>query len=202
MSYWKPDNRWEGSDVFVIGGGPSLSGFDWTLLKGKHTIGCNVAFKLGADVCNVCFFSDLKWFLVFSHELRAFTGDVVTHCQRVLPQINEHPYLKVLRRAADGLQPDALGFGGNSGCGAVNLAFLLGARRVFLLGFDCKHEAQHHWHSWTIEDPNPHAFPKFLEGWCAVARDLPRWPGREIVNLCPDSAIPFFPKAEPSSVLQ
>lgn len=199
MSYWKPDKRWEGADVYVIGGGPSLSGFNWELLKGRATIGCNAAFRLGADICQVCFFSDYKWLKAFDKELSAFKGDVVTHCQKVLPERDLYPFLKVLPRATDGLHPNAIGFGSNSGCGAVNLAILLGARRVFLLGFDCRPpvDDKSHWHDWRIEKPNTGVYDKFMDGWRRVAEDLSRkFQRHEVINLGPDSAITYFPKAD------
>ena len=40
-----PDKAWEGKPCFIIGGGPSLEGFDWNRLKGKRTIGINRAFE-------------------------------------------------------------------------------------------------------------------------------------------------------------
>jgi hypothetical protein len=204
MPLWKPDQRWAGADVFIVGGGPSLAGFDWSLLHGKNTIGCNAAFKLGVDVCKVCFFSDQKWFQAYETELSTFTGEVVTHCPRLLPLSFRTPWLKGVRREKRGLHQKAIGFGGNSGCSAVNLALLMGAKRVFLLGFDCKVEdvKQTHWHKWTIEQMNLQVFPKFIQGWGAIAVDLPTvFPGCEIINLNPDSAIPFFPKAEPRAYL-
>ena len=196
MPMWTPDRRWVGADVFIIGGGPSLQGFDWTLLHDKPTIGCNVAFRLGVEVVKVCFFSDRKWFDQFKEELKDFQGDVVTHCMALIG--NGPMWLKNVRREPRGLHKHAIGFGGNSGCSAVNLALLMGARRVFLLGFDCKLGAaeQSHWHDWRIEAPGKDVYNKFMEGWRAIALDLPRrFPGCEIINLGPDSAIPFFPKA-------
>jgi len=204
MPLWKPDKRWTGADVFVIGGGKSLSGFDFTLLRGRNTIGCNAAFKLGADVCNVCFFSDLPWYHSFKEELAKFPGDVVTHCPSLMVKGAGIPWLKNLPRQKRGLFPNVVGFGGNSGCSAVSLSLVMGAQRVFLLGMDCKADTSvdAHWHQWTTQGINMKVFPKFLEGWQAIATDLPRvFPGREIINLNPESSIPFFPKAEFSQYL-
>jgi len=36
-----PDNSWKDEDCYIIGGGPSLKRFNWSLLKGKKTIGIN-----------------------------------------------------------------------------------------------------------------------------------------------------------------
>ena len=45
-----------------------------------------------------------------------------------------------------GLGHDRVHFGGNSGFQAINLAFLWGATRIILLGFDCKAVAgKDHW---------------------------------------------------------
>ncbi|GAG00227.1 unnamed protein product, partial [marine sediment metagenome] len=33
-----PDGAWNGKPCFIVGGGPSLKGFDWTKLNGHRTI--------------------------------------------------------------------------------------------------------------------------------------------------------------------
>lgn len=195
MPLWNPDQRWTGRDVFIIGGGPSLRGFDFERLRGQATIGCNSAFRLGQALCNVCFFSDLAWFEKNYADLERFRGDVVTHCEELTSA--EESWLKRMRREHYGLHHDALGYGGNSGCSAINLALIMGAKRVFLLGMDCKpgpnHRSQPNWHNHHIEIVHPEVFLKFDEGFRAVARDLPRkFPNAEIINLGPDSALDCF----------
>lgn len=202
-TWWTPHREWEGTDVFVIGGGPSLRGFDWSLLHGRHTIGCNDAFRLGSDVCRVVFFSDAGFYERAKDDLARFPGLVVSHCPRLV--VKPPPFVKLLPRMPSGLFEHCIGFGKNSGCGAVNLALLMGASRVFLLGFDCKvsPEGTTHWHDHNrTAKPNPQLYPRFLDGWRDVSRDLPRvFPGRQVINLGPDSAIPFFPQQPVESVL-
>lgn len=186
----------EAADVFVIGGGPSLRDFDWTLLKGKPTIGCNAAFLLGCGICRVCFFSDLHWFDTFNDRLTEYPGMVVTHC----PELSEKrpAWLHFVPRREPGLWVDGIG-GGSSGAGAVNLALLLGARRILLLGFDgaLAQDGRSNWHENTIEPPNPHVYPKFDEDLFFVAKMLPLcFPGREVINLTPNSTINHFPRGE------
>ncbi len=204
-----PDPVWAGQDVFLIGGGPSLRGFDWSLLRGKNTIGCNAAFTLGVDVCKVCFFSDWKWYVKFEDDLKAYAdqgGRVFTHLRTMINRKRLHglPHIEIMAREKTGLHHDALGFGGNSGCSATNLALVLGAARVFLLGFDCKVDqpGDTHWHNLRIDIPLPHFYTRYMQGWKDIHFDLPvKFPGREIINLNPDSAIPFFPKAVPADFL-
>ena len=40
-----PDQAWKGHPCIIIGGGPSLIGFNWRLLRGWRTIGINRAFE-------------------------------------------------------------------------------------------------------------------------------------------------------------
>lgn len=188
--------------MFIVGGGPSLVGFDWSLLHGRATIGVNFAYRHGVEVCSTCFFSDRKWFDQNEKELAEYPGDVFTHCRSLLPRAPV--WLKLLTRHSRGLFKDALCFGHNSGCGAVNLALMLGARRVLLLGFDCQIPAsgKSHWHNWRIQVPKADTYRRFLDGWKSVADTLPHvFPGREIINLCPSSAIPYFPKHHHSAFL-
>lgn len=200
MPRWFPSQRWAGSDVFIIGGGPSLRSFDFGRLRDKHTIGCNSAFLLGAELCNVCFFSDEQFFVKYADQLEQFAGPVVTHCEE-MPW--NHPWLLKMERREGGLHRDAIGYGYNSGCSAVNLALLFGARRVILLGFDCQlgAQGQTHWHNRAMEQTHPDIFPKFMEGWRMIARTLPDvFPGCEVLNTAP-STIDCFPFININEVL-
>ena len=39
-----PAGCWSDGPAFIVGGGPSLKGFDWKRLEGLRTIGINLAF--------------------------------------------------------------------------------------------------------------------------------------------------------------
>jgi len=209
MQLHVPAPIWAGQDAFVIGGGASLRGFDWSLLECRNTIGCNAAFTLGVNFCKVCHFSDWKWFIKFESDLKDYAlsgGKVITHLRTLIPRKRMYnlDWIEIMAREKNGLHHDALGFGGNSGCSAVNLALIMGTKRVFLLGFDCKitNPVQTHWHDLRIDRPSAIHYEKFMQGWQALAEHLPvKFPGCEIINLNPDSAIPFFPKLEPSQIL-
>lgn len=207
MPYWCPAKIYkDDTDAFVIGGGPSLKGFEWALLEGKNTIGCNAAATvLGPKICKVCFFSDKAWFDLFRGELMEYAengGKVFTHNAALY---NLHiPWLNLMRRERFGLYTHALGFGGNSGCSAVNLALIFGATRVYLLGFDCRIPVEKnvtHWHDRRNAIPREQVYQKFMEGWGGVAVSRKIFPNSQIINLGPDSAIPYFPQQDYKEVL-
>lgn len=204
MPSWTPTQEWKGRTVFIIGGGPSLRTFDFARLFGHPTIGCNAAFKLGADICNICFFSDAPWFQRYYDELARFKGRVVTHCEELRA---DEPWLLKMERRVEGLHHDGLGFGCNSGCSAINLALLLGAKKVVLLGFDCKpgedHSSKPNWHPYHTEVPNPEVFTNFNSGHEAIARDLPvKFPHATIVNATPGSALRCYPFGDVADYLK
>ena len=194
-----PQN-WDGTDVYVVGGGPSLRGFDWELLADKNTIGVNDAFRLGVRLCKVLFFSDYKWWLNNHQDIAAYQregGYCASNSTSMLPVAGTS--IAVFKRIAWGLyRGDSLGFGWNSGCGAVNLALSLGAKRVFLLGFDNgipPGTVLKHWHDWGNNKMSDEIWLRQREGWKQLSLALPRvFPGCEVINLNPDSAIPYFPK--------
>ena len=195
MSHFVPDQRFKGQDVYIIGGGPSLNGFKWDKLLNKNTIGCNSAFRLGSRVCGICFFSDYAWFEEFYKELKNYKGTLITHYPKYKDAPEDWLYW-MPRGTSKGLYADRLSYCGNTGCGAINLALLLGAQRVFLLGIDCKagKDNKQNWHPWQIEELKPSVYAKHLKGFELLAEALPEvFPGREVINLTEGSAIPFFP---------
>ena len=195
MPPWKPEEKWKGKDVFIIGGGLSLEKFDWNLLTNELTIGCNTAFALGESVCKICIFGDYKWFKIFENELALYKGIVFTSNPKLYK--SKLPWLWTMMRIGKGLSHKALGHNLNTGSDAINLALILGAKRVFLLCFDMhlSKEGRPNWHKRTITPPNAKAYVKFIKGFESVAADLKeKFPDRQIINITDDSSLNMFPK--------
>lgn len=195
MPVWNPSPDWEGLDAYVVGGGPSLRRFPWDKLKNRNVIGCNGAFSLGSEICPIVVFGDLKWWKNYQEQLKKYTGIVVTNA----PALKDDPcpWLWKMERISKGLDKKALGWNGNTGSLGINLALILGARRVYLLGFDMKlsNEGKANWHHLRFEKESPVVYPRFILGYASVKRDLPRkFPGREIINVTDDSDLNYFPK--------
>ena len=192
MPMWTPEESWKGSDAYIIGGGSSLREFDWTLLHGKNTIGCNTAFTLGEKVCKMCFFGDQAWFNVFRDRLARFNGLVFTNVRSLFSC--GLPWLWTMERESQGLYKDKLGWNGNTGASALNLALILGAARVFLLGFDMKRVSDKpNWHNEVIRPAatEPQVYEGFVHDFRYVVRDWKaKFPDRIIINVTKDSDLP------------
>lgn len=198
---WRPTKYWAGQDAYIIGGGPSLRGFPWRVLEDRLTIGCNDAYRLGPSVCTICIFGDIGWYNKHHKDLSDFPNPVFTN-QPSLHRGN-HPWIWTTDRPNRGLSTEAIAWNSNTGASAVNLALLMGARRVYLLGFDCKKsQNKTNWHDDNIGHPNESSYCRFLHGWLSVSNSLPTtFPGCEIINLGPDSDLERFPRQNWADVL-
>jgi hypothetical protein len=92
------------------------------------------------------------------------------------------------------LDPSVIHQGGNSGYQALNLAVLLGARRILLLGFDMGGEHWHPRHPYGLNNPSEGNFARWLRAFETGLPDLER-AGVEVINATPGSALNCFPKA-------
>lgn len=195
MPVWTPKQIWQGADVFIIGGGPSLRDFHWGHIRGELTIGCNTAFTLGPEVCKVCVFGDESWFNHFKSQLTSYVGEggvVFTNVQR-LYKCREPSWLWTMQRQVRGMHTTALGWNGNTGAVAINLAILFGAKRIFLLGFDMHRiNDKPNWHEHVIRPKatRPHVYLQFAREFKAVARAWrEKFSDVEIVNVTDDSGL-------------
>jgi len=190
-----PKPIWSSMDVYIIGGGPSLKDFNWNLLIGKKTIGCNDAYQLGYDVCKVCIFGDAKWYQNHKESLASYKG-IVYGAEPALVNKAVDPRIKLLKRYAKGICTDGVGWNGNTGFTAINLAILLGASRIFLLGFDMKRTLEDsNWHPNNLDKNPPAVYKKFIEWSKYIKQDWQnKFPHVEIVNITDDSALDIFPK--------
>jgi len=224
---------WEGGDAWIIGGGPSIpklfgvpeqvindvlngrqpvSAYSPYMesIHSKHTIGINTAFLLG-DWVDFVFFGDSKFFLKFRPQLEKFRGISVS-CSQVALKYNWVKYLDKDKKKRKGIStnPEQVSWNGNSGCAAISMAYNMGAKRIFLLGFDMKLDDKNsqHWHSLykkTLTTKNPVGrknlpFSRHLTAFSFIAQDMKRL-GIEIYNVCPESAIKELPKVNLNEVL-
>lgn len=89
--------------------------------------------------------------------------------------------------------------GGNSGFQACNLAVLLGAKRLVLLGFDMRtgENGESHWHGHHpagLNNPGQSNFNGWIAHFSGAVQDF-RQMGVEVINCTPGSALRCFPMA-------
>lgn len=206
MPQWTQEQIWQGMDVIIIGGGHSLQTFPWDMLKRELTIGCNAAYSLGTEVCSVVFFGDASFLKDKDHYagLVKYGGPVFTNAPRLSPPAVKTSWLLTIPRQSEGLGETSVGWNGNTGAGAINLAFLFGARRVYLLGFDMHESTAPNWHELYAKKLREqrrarnlgkhHPYARFLLGFEAVARDWKaKFPDRQIINVNDNTALRLFP---------
>ena len=200
-NFWEPNpETWKGEDVIILGGGPSLDSLDFDLLITELVIGCNDAYELGPRVCDICVFGDYKWYRHHSANLELYAkkgGIVVTNESKVVGDHRTPKWVNKMARQAQGLHKDALGWGYNTGVGAMNLALILGAAQVFLIGFDMQlnEDGESNWHANNLDEPSAKMYDRMLKGFRIVGRQLPhKFPDAKVFNVTDDSRLDSFPK--------
>lgn len=194
------DGAWAGHRCFIIGGGPSLRGFNFAQLKGEKIIVINRAFE-------VCPFADI----MFSMDNRFYNWLIRGQLPGSLEKFMAFKGLKVWLEVSNnnyhhgiyyvvGLPTDGfphslkagIYHGNHSGYGALQLALVLGADPIYLLGYDMKHQGkQTHFHSGYPSRQGEHTLQSFKLGLDRMA-PLIRKAGRKVINLNPYSALKCF----------
>lgn len=227
---WPVPKIWEGGDVWIIGGGPSItkqfgvsqkvvydvvmgkqplslySPFMESIHK-KHVIGINVAYMIG-DWVDMVFFGDSSFFDQHKNNLYNFPNLKVS----CAPQTAKFPWVKTVNKDPShpfgiSTNPSTVSWNKNSGGSAISVAVHMGAKRIFLLGFDMKLiDNKQHFHSQYNRSGEPKnitrlPFQRHLQGFPAIAADAKKM-GVEIINVNPDSAINDFRKVDLQEALK
>lgn len=196
-SYFRIPKLYIGQTVFVVGGGPSVNHIPWKLLRDRPIVGCNDAFRLG-DHIDWLVFADKRWWVWNHEELTKWKNRENTIA--LVPQLlkDKPSWLKIVRRdeARFGLsvEPDTVCW--NRGCGgaAINVAYLLGASRVVLLGFDMRMvDRKHNWHDNHRSEERPKIYQNSMIPFLKPMSDAMKVTGFQIVNATPNSALDVFP---------
>lgn len=196
--------------AFVVASGSSVGGMDLSRLPTAETIAVNRSFT--AVRAGSTFIMDdrlIEWLLDDKWGCRSkFLQQRVvmpsplgfrTPIQRKWP-------VSYVRRNLEDVPAHAgkrVFFGSNSGFGAVQLSLWMGARQVYLIGFDMHADNGTHFHSGYGEASPESQREKYASFRLEMERFAPRWAaaGVGVVNLTPGSALKCFPFKKLDDVL-
>lgn len=190
----KVDPIWQNETVYIIGGGPSLIGFNWNSLIGKRTIAINKAI-LSYPMADVLYWTDSRVYGWYKQEIDKFKGLKYTTRHHVT-YTND---IKVLRKSNKfGLEEskDALCHGNNSGYAAINLAYHLGAKRIVLLGYDMHNDGvkSHYHEGYPVPATGNNIYKdQFIPGF-QILGDLLKQKKIEVYNASIKSSLTVWPK--------
>ncbi len=202
-------NIWVNEVVFIVGGGASLIGVDIPAITDGHiAIAVNQsALRLR---CPTAVSIDHQFMGKRAAELEALARTTTVY----LCPPNHDSICKPLQDkipSAHFLRDDPPSFswnggaihrmGGSGGYGALNVACLMGAKRIVLLGFDYGRDKSgaKNWH-------DPYTWPQ-NENWAAWARAYDKAApslaerGVQVINASPGSAVVAFPRMTVSEAL-
>ena len=210
------DGAWVGSHCFVVAGGPSLSSFNWRLLDGETRIICvNFAYeKLPQAACVIT--EDVRFIQLAARreDWRSFRGEKILSClepsYEPLARAAEPKIRIVPRKRPDKFWARSISEGlSYSSCSlvpAMNLADILGADPIYLLGVDLNplgYTAQTNYHDHYVRagfertgDDQLNSFRSDLTYWVAPHMQLKR-----ILNLNPKSALDCWKRQSPEEAL-
>jgi hypothetical protein len=200
MQFWRANELYPNQTMFLVGGGPSLKGMDLSALAGQYTIAVNNAFRLVPNP-DVIFYADTRWWSWNGKDIPAeFPGRIISTCSAGARYLD--PRVCRMGRCYRFTEEDGAGLshdptllsGPDSGYMAINLAYLLGASRIVLLGYDMGFTAgESHWHEdHPIETPESNYLNLFAPTYPKLIGALQK-AGVEVVR-CTPSRLDFIPQ--------
>ena len=194
LVYDNVEKIWDKETVYIIGGGPSLQGFNFNHLLGSNVIAINKAIFY-YQMAQVLYWTDCRFYTWYKNDIDNFKCSKYT----IKPQSNYASDVKLLKRGvAHGLEEsnDTLAHGNNSGYAAINLAYHLGAKRIILLGYDMGRDGEKsHFHDGYPSRPTRDGVysEQFLPMFQSLNESLKK-KGVNVMNASPYSRLQVFPK--------
>lgn len=192
---------WPDETIVVLASGPSLTQADVDACRGRRVIAVKDAVRL-APWADVLYFAGVgvgSWWKTYTTLIRSFAGLKFTlepKAEALAPMLRNTGML--------GLETDPTGLrhGRNSGYQAVNLAVHVGARRIVLLGFDMRRDANNrsHFfgeHAYHTVPSQYDMFTRCFDSMIAPLQVL----GVEVLNATRDTALTSFPRVSLAEAL-
>ena len=201
---------------FVVGGGPSLNGFDFTTLNGFDTIAINKAVEY---IPNPTYFvtTDYSYFIKaslpiekinqkvsksyfvanMSHSYMELRNEQIVDTRRNFIYEDLYHYDGVIQsynKTGFGTSLNEFSHGENSGHCGIQLALLLGYKKIYLLGFDLNNEGQTHFHQ-SYRPSDQASFKKRVNTYSkTLLNSLADYKGsQQIINLSSSSILTQSP---------
>lgn len=203
-----PPSIFAGETCFILAGGPSLRGFDFTRLRGRKVIAINSsmtpAMEAGLDEGGVLYFRDTDWFEKRQEGVSRWRGPIITRSPRAVLALPHKVKLIGAEFRPGFPKPGSavIRRGRSSGHDAVSLAIVLGAATVVLLGYDMREVEgrTHHHDEYRQASPSVYSelFLPSFKGWNEDALKA----GVTVLNATPGSALTEFPAADLDEVLR
>lgn len=190
---------WHDQTCVIVASGPSAKDQPLALLKevAVKTIAINSSIRLVPDA-DVLFACDHAWWKKYIAELSEYQGLMLTTDTRY---VTREWGVKQVRcdRFSDRLRMEAynlVGWGGNSGFQALNLALQFGVSRIILVGYDLNLDRGTHWHGdhpVGMSNPKQRNVDRWRKAIDNAAPDIERL-GVEVINTSVDSALKAYKK--------
>lgn len=180
----------ESGPCVVVGGGPSLRGFPWDVLRDWDCVACNMAIRYvpWAKYMVSMDFTPILEDPAKLEDVRAFNGQVFVKCDggRIHPEAREFnvvecvPTEYITESFTEGVHAI------HSGQAAVQVAMHLGYNPIYLLGVDCKMGPKdmpfHHYDDGLSYDYDDNQMRKWSRLMNAQARSY-HARGVEVINI-------------------
>lgn len=188
--------KWTGETCIIVGSGPSAMASSLERVAGRtRVIAVNNAWRL-APWADMLYAADGKWWRHYGSKC-TFRGmrvtgedDAAREFEIALALIDKRSEIIL---TADN---DLLGWGGNGGLQALNIAVKAGCRRAILVGIDARLDRGSHCHGdhpQPLANPREHTVKKWLEAFNGSASVLAA-AGVDVINCSPISSITAFPR--------
>lgn len=196
---------WSGETVVIVASGPSAAEVDLEQGRGRAKF---LAVKDGWRLCpwaDHLYACDNHWWTAYKGA-RDFQGQRIAYDAATLKAFPDLSFLKVeIKGATAKLLFDRvglIGWGGNSGFHALNLALQFGAKAILLVGFDMRVDRGRHFfgeHPYQAKRPERDKKPsaRNVEIWRKVFDDMApviAARGVKVINCSPISALRAYPK--------
>lgn len=207
MTDRQPKHRPGWETVVCVATGPSLTVEQCEQLKAPRAaghikvIGTNCAYQCAE--LDALIAVDGNWWKNYIRDVRQRCPDLELVTQDAQAHKTYALTTRIRGSAREGLGTHEIHTGSNSGHAAVNLAYLWGARRIILLGYDMKagRNGEKHFHP---DHPRTciqqQLFAQWIKRFESTAKDLERL-GVAVWNCTPGSALPWFQRNEIGQLL-
>lgn len=195
---WIPD--WQGEACVIVASGPSAPEAGVERARGRaRFLAVNDSWQL-APWADALYATDFRWWERHRGALD-FSGLKMCQDPKILQRDEWGVHKVEVSKRHDEIlvaKFGTIGWGGNSGFGALNLAVQFGANPIVLVGYDMRLDLGVHWHG--LHGPglsNPHA--KNVERWRRVVDDCAptlKAMGIHVFNASPVSSLRNFPKRD------